>query len=331
VNEQDLAGGPPAAREPSLRLTDEDLPGFFTAADNASLLGQRQRIRTLAVMLILTVIAAIAGAITIKVTAKNVDVGGIVSGAAFSLALCCSIYLLQMRPERNWYVGRAAAESARTLAWLYAVGGNPFSIESGENPDDYLITRLREIADQLDQLNMLAFSPRGSGPWITPKMRAIRASTLAVRKEVYSSGRINAQLDWYNQRAQWNGKRGYVWLRITIGLQGIGLIVAVARSFGVINFDLLGLIAAAAAATAAWLEAKDHGTLAEAYTITAFDLTMARERVRNMGDNTSEADWSRFVEGAELAISREHTLWLARGGVRWINRLGTNYDHRSVG
>ena len=31
----------------------------------------------------------------------------------------------------------------------------------------------------------------------------------------------------------------------------------------------------------------------------------------------SENAWSQFVEGAEQAISREHTLWLARGGARF--------------
>ena len=87
-------------------------------------------------------------------------------------------------------------------------------------------------------------------------------------------------------------------------MQGYGLAVAFARVFNVLNFDLLGVVAAAVAATAAWIEAKDHATLGSAYGITATDLWMARERALMLANNSSEPAWSNFVETAELAKNR---------------------------
>jgi hypothetical protein len=300
---------------------DLDLPGFFRASDAASRAGQRRRVRTVAIILVLTVLAAISGTFTFKVTSKHIDVGGVISGLTFLIALGCSIYLLLTKPERDWYEGRAGAESARTLAWLYMVGGDPFGVASCADPDDELINRLEIIAKQLREL---ALSPEETGTQITDAMRAIRGSSLGERKATYLRGRIDDQLGWYKKKAAFNKRQEKFWLGLTLVLQGYGLAVAFARVFNVLNFDLLGVVAAAVAATAAWIEAKDHATLGSAYGITATDLWMARERALMLANNSSEPAWSNFVETAELAISREHTLWLARGGVHWDSPFRSN-------
>lgn len=297
-----------------LTLTDDDLPNFFRASDAASLQGQRRHVRAIAAILALTVAAAIAGTITVKATARQIDVAAMVSGLAFALSIVGGIYLLQSRPQKAWYDGRVGAESARTLAWLYAVGGGLFTIGNCPNPDSELLDQFELIARQL---GMLALSGEGFGPQITSKMRTLRGLPLRARKAAYLTGRIDAELEWYQRKGRWNARREVAWRRVTLTLQGAGLVAAIARITGFLTIDMLGLIAAGVAAAAAWLEAKDHGTLAQAYSITAVDLMLARERALTMMHDTSEENWSRFVEGAEHAISREHTLWLARGGVRW--------------
>jgi hypothetical protein len=299
-------------------LTDPDLPGFFRASDEASMRGQRRRIRTVGVILVLTVLAALAGSFTVKVTSRHIDVGGVISGLAFLVAFGFSIYLLVTRPEREWYRGRAGAESARTLAWLYSVGGNPFGVGTGRDADHMLVDRLEVIAWLLKELEL---SPEETGAQITPAMRGVRDSSLADRKLTYLRGRIEDQLGWYKRKAASNKRWEKLWLGLTLVLQLYGLAVAFARVFNVLHFDLLGVFAAAVAATAAWLEAKDHATLASAYTTTAVDLWLAKERAEMLLHDDSEEVWASFVEAAELAISREHTLWLARGGVRWDSSL----------
>ena len=69
------------------------------------------------------------------------------------------------------------------------------------------------------------------------------------------------------------------------------------------------------AAMTAWLQTKQHRTLATAYTVTALELASVRSRIVHQA---SEEDWATFVSDAEEAFSREHTLWKASRGVRSI-------------
>jgi hypothetical protein len=305
----DLAG----EQHQTVVLSDTDLPSIFRTSDSASLLAQRKQVRATAALLALTVAAAVSATITVKVTAHRIDVGGVLAAVAFLLALVCGIYLQRSRPERPWYFGRAAAESARTLAWLYAVGGGLFNVDTCNRPDDELLAKLRLIAERFGQPMPAELTPDDQ---ITKNMRAVRSSSLEERRSAYLAGRIEAQIYWYRQRADWNARRGNVWRYAILGLLGIGLVAAIVRVVGMLTFNLLGLAAVMVAATVAWLEAKDHGTLAEAYAVTAFDLDLARDRAERITEDSEDA-WSQFVERAEHAISREHTLWLARGGARY--------------
>jgi hypothetical protein len=123
-------------------------------------------------------------------------------------------------------------------------------------------------------------------------------------------------MDWYKRKAAWNARQENAWRGAILVLLGVGLAAAVARVAGLLTFNLLGLAAVMVAATVAWLEAKNHGTLAEAYAATEIDLALAKDRALQITEGSEDA-WSQFVERAEHAISREHTLWLARGGARY--------------
>jgi hypothetical protein len=63
------------------------------------------------------------------------------------------------------------------------------------------------------------------------------------------------------------------------------------------------------------LQTKQYRALATAYGITALELASVRTKVQwQQNDN----DWAKFVNDAEEAFSREHTLWKASRGVRSI-------------
>lgn len=303
-------------RSQAVPLTDMDLPSIFRASDAESLLGQRRQVRITATLLALTVAAAISATITVKVTAHHIDVGGVLAALAFLLGLGCVGYLQRRRPERSWYGGRAIAESARTLAWLYAVGGGLFNVITCNRPDDELIAKFDLIAERFD---LPGLSDPITDNQITENMRAVRSSSLEQRRSAYLAGRIEAQMDWYERKAAWNARQENAWRGAILVLLSIGLAAAIARVASLLTFNLLSLAAVTVAATVAWLEAKDHGTLAEAYAATAIDLDLAKDRALKITKDSEDAEdaWSQFVERAEHAISREHTLWLARGGARY--------------
>jgi len=109
-----------------------DLPALFEAADTASLAGQRQYVRTVRLRLLLTIIAAATGVVTWQLGANGVDVAAVGTAIALAATSLTELSLKTTRPEDRWHDGRALAESAKSLAWRYSVGGVPFTKQGDE-------------------------------------------------------------------------------------------------------------------------------------------------------------------------------------------------------
>jgi hypothetical protein len=117
---------PVASQESAASVIAEgEFPALYRAADWNSLAGQRRYLTATGLRLAMLVAAAIFGLFSWRTGGG--DVAGIAAAGAFGVALLSELYLLQERPDRVWYDGRAAAESAKTLTWRYMVGGNPFA------------------------------------------------------------------------------------------------------------------------------------------------------------------------------------------------------------
>ena len=82
------------------------------------------------------------------------------------------------------------------------------------------------------------------------------------------------------------------------------------RGAGLTASDLLGVAGACASAAIAWNQLNQNRNLVSLYRIAARELGIIRDRV----DTMDEAGWAAFISDAEDAVSREHTLWLARHG-----------------
>lgn len=290
------------------------MPALFGAADATSLDGQGNFLLATRTRL-WALLAAAACGVFVGVVGPP-DWVALVAVGAFLLAVIAELYLFIARPERVWYEGRAAAESVKTLAWRYAVGGAPFG-RGEEGVDQLFLGRLQDILTDLPDVT-LAAGPE-AGEQITPRMRALRAADEQRRREAYCTGRIEDQRDWYDQKAHWNDERARK-LRLTaLALEFVGIFAGIVTILGAVKVDLLGIVAAAIAAVAAWLQTKQHETLARAYSVTAQELAAVRS---DWEAGRTEEEWAEFVGQAEEAISREHTLWRASRGVeaRWERR-----------
>ncbi|MFG2934074.1 DUF4231 domain-containing protein [Streptomyces achromogenes] len=285
----------------------EDFPALYRAADANSLRGQRRHLLMTRFQLGALVIAAAFGVVVLRVRGGT-DVAAVVASTAFGAALVGDVYMLKERPDRQWYAGRALAESMKTLAWRYMVGGHPLAITAltDEQAEDLLLVRFAEI--EADVEPVLLIPDRGSPEQVTEGMRRVRALPLEQRRELYLRARIRDQQDWYGTKARWNERRATQWSVALATLELLGLTAGVLKSDGMIGLDLLGLAAALAAAGAAWVQTKQHQNLATAYAMAHHELATIGARVRHLG--TEEA-WADFVAGSEDAVSREHTLWRA--------------------
>lgn len=292
------------AASPPPGLRDDQLSALYLRADAVSTRGQRLTRSLVRLELVCLVVAGLAGVASWRVGAASLDVLAAVSGVAFVGALVCTGTRSRRRTEHDWYAGRAAAESVRTLAWRYAMGAQPFPVTDPE-----AVVRERFVARLAEIVRVTAVT-RADAEEITTAMAEVRACDLPARRAVYLRDRIGDQLSWYRRRADSHQWASRLWLAVSVLAGALGVVAAVLKFVGVIDFDLLGVFAACSSAAVAWNQLNQHRNLVSAYTVTACELGIIADRVASVPDD----EWAQFVSDCEDAISREHTLWLARHG-----------------
>jgi hypothetical protein len=286
----------------SAGLTDSDLPGFWRSANAASLRGQAWVLRYQRGRLGGALLAALSGALTWK--AGAVDLAAALIAAGFFIAFVCEIASWVHRPENDWYLGRALAESVKTLAWRYAVAADPFGPHLNENQaHDVMRERLSEILDETKE-RIVVETP---APEFTPKMEELRVKSFAERRDAYIQGRTEDQRKWYAEKAAHNRQRALLWRIALITAETIALVLATLRITTGWSINFAGLLGAFIGAGAAWMALKQYTTLASAYSTASNELAIQTGKLRER----SESEWPLVAADAEEAISREHTLWMA--------------------
>src|SRR5918993_3788848 len=159
-----------------MALADRDLPALFRSADASSLAGQRMHRAGTMVTLGLLVIAAAGGAFISD--GYGLDVGAVVAAGAFVIALVVQLELARRRPDREWYDGRAIAESAKSLGWQYAVAGGQYGDTTKDPPatEKALADDLSALIGDLGAAKLASGDP--AGVQITAAMKGLREADL---------------------------------------------------------------------------------------------------------------------------------------------------------
>jgi hypothetical protein len=285
---------------------ETDFPALYRSADAQSLAGQHAFVRCMRLRLGGLFAAAAGGALT---SFEGVEwLGGLIAVVALLVALAAELYTVAARPDRIWYEGRAAAESAKTLAWRYMARGEGF-----EDEEPAIDTRFTvELQGLLTDLDHVPPATGGDGQ-ITPLMRRVRDGTFDERRAYYREFRVVDQLNWYSKKAAFNIRRLRQWTITTVILEVVGIFAAGLLWAQAITFDALGLVSALAAALTAWAQSRQYQTLSSAYSVTSQEVASVLSQLESLQDVRL---WARFVGEAEEAFSREHTLWRASRGIR---------------
>lgn len=282
-----------------------ELPGVHEAADRASVKGQKTYLVLSAVRLISLPVAAISGAIAV-VEPQGKWLGWVVLLAFFAAGVS-ELALITVQPERAWYAGRAIAESTKTLAWRYAVGGQPFpNTLDDDQAESLLRKRISQVLDNgKDRLDL------SSKPIVvTPSMKRLRTGNFESRRDAYLELRTRDQRKWYSNKARSNAVSATVGrYALLVGEFGAVVAAALALNAGRI-VDIAGIIAALIASGAAWVAIKQYSQLTSAYRVAAIELALQEDSLGSV----VEEKWPQAVADAEEAISREHTMWLASRG-----------------
>lgn len=289
----------------ALGLTERDMPGLFTAADIASVKGQRSYVNAVRLRLLLAVFAAATGVISWRVGGGEADLAAVGTTIALAATVVVELYLRSSKPEEVWYDGRALAESAKSLAWRFSVCGMPFARQGGHSDPEMRF--IQQVHKLLKEAPTTSVEPTNR-PVITNRMRTLRCADLATRKSVYLAERIANQQAWYGQKANANEVLAHRWRVSLLVIEVVGISAALVKALGYITLDVAGLFAALIAASAAWIGLRQHALLARAYTFASHELLIAASRLELIED---EDVWAKEVADSEEAISREHTMWRA--------------------
>lgn len=297
-------------RPEDIKVTNDNLPALFRAADSASLTAQRHYSQLIAIDLTFLVVAAILGSFALTSTQAKGAVA-IASAIVLAVSIITTGIIRIIRLEQIWYDGRAIAESVKSLAWRYLTCTEPYSHdlkpaildEKFTNDLTLILSERRDFSSRLG--GSLATEPQ-----ITECMREIRKLDTEGRKKVYLSDRINDQRRWYGEKAESNRSSVNRLFLAMITSQIFALIAAIilVRWPGA-PVNPTGILVTLAAAFFAWLQLRRHQELARSYGLAAQELGLIYEQA---GHVTTAEELSNFVSDSENAISREHTLWLAR-------------------
>jgi hypothetical protein len=288
-------------------LPRDSMPSLYRAADDNAVSGQKAFLWVTRLRLLALSVIAVAGALSVEFAPGPLLM---VVAAAFILAVALEVALWVGKPERRWYDGRAAAESLKTLVWRYCVMGEPFSETLDDQAVDPLfLDRVGEVLQGLRSMSVTSADHELEAQ-IAPEMRRLRQSDLKDRSRAYDLGRVQDQQTWYALSSQRNVRRAKVWTVLLVLLELCGLVLVALEVSGVLEIELIGIIAVLGACVVAWMETRQFKQLSEAYFVASHELDTIRSEIKQQ-DGSS---WAAFVDKAEEAISREHTLWRASRG-----------------
>ncbi len=273
---------------------------MYREASASSGASQKWFLRWNVMNFVVLVLAALASAFK-----DSIPGGPVVSAVLFAAGAVMTFWLRKSRLERRWYRARAVAESVKTLSWRYMICTAPFEKSVTEEEAARRLERvLHEIAKQERDV-------RPPAPvQVTPKMTAVRGWGILQRRELYMNDRVNDQFRWYTKESEKNAARGQLFMYAAVAVQVLAFVVAltlIGTPKG--TADTVGVFATISAGALGWLQLKRYEDLAEAYDTAAKDLSQIA--AEGPVDGSEEA-LSQFVINSENAISREHTLWLAK-------------------
>lgn len=285
-----------------------DYPALYLAADHAS-----NRYQSIFLRLIRGEYLALLLAATFSMSFLN-GVGYYLAYAAVFFA-ACAILLVRtlMKPEQSWYGSRALAESVKTLTWRYVMHATPFA-GKGQGGEQHARSEFRNqlhrVFDENREYAKSITSDWSANDQITAGMEAIRNMPRARRMAYYLEHRVDDQRGWYARKASINKACATRWVAVSCFAYAVAGSMVLSRiALPQWQYWPIEPLIVLAASIVGWVQIKKFNELTAAYTVAAHEIGL----IKPIADAVrSDDEFSEFVNDAEKAFSREHTLWIAR-------------------
>jgi hypothetical protein len=291
------------------RMPDGAFPAVYAGADVAAIEGHKRYVRLVQAELILLVLAA---APTVYQLPEVEEVRWAFALQAIFLigAFIAKLANRFREYDEQWFQSRAIAETIKSSTWRYMTRVEPF--DGDEVAASAAFTNsLQETLQTGGAFHHHLYLALPDGEPITPFMRQQRALSFSERKAFYQQARLADQIRWYSRKADANDRYAARWFWASLGFEGLALFGAIASVATVTSFDAVGLFATLSAGATAWTQLGRHNELRKTYGLAAYELTFLRIAIQ---DSDDESVFAHTVLEAEGAISREHTMWMAKRG-----------------
>lgn len=291
----------------------KDYPCSFQSNDAASVTTQRYFLICSKINFALLILAAFCSSLNLEPSSNYYHILAwiVIISLIFSLIFRFSIKLLKL--DRKWYDSRAIAESIKTITWRYAMGVNPYPAVLAEKADKNFIGAINAIIKSRPEINEVLAVCLSSGEQISTRLRELRNLSFENKKKVYLNSRIKDQRDWYQNKAKFNASLERKWFWVNTFLESFAILIAIYMlNVSSNNFNPIGLITTLSGIIIGWVEIKRFRELSQSYSLAAQELASAGSLIEGVKD---EAALVKYVAETEEAISREHTMWLAKRSV----------------
>lgn len=281
-----------------------EYPALFTSSDNYSIKAQ-DNFKNLNKW---TLIALVIATVFSSVTQENWAIW--TSTALILVSAILSTLMLVLKFEKGWYEGRAVAESIKTLCWKFMTGARPFSIDLNETKaQNLLIENFKKVIGHRKDFFTLIGSDFAENEQLPVELLNIRKLAKEERIAIYKTQRLEKQKKWYTDKTTENKKWTKISFVIIILAQVLAMISLILKIKFEFEFSIAPILVTISTAFTAWLQLRRYQELSQSYLITATELSLIKSKINQV---ETESDFSEFVDDSETAISREHTLWLAR-------------------
>ena len=285
-------------------MKEQDFPGLFCSTDQYSKIAQSRYMMLFRAELIAIVSGGFVGTLSIT----NDEWGkGVAALAAFLflLGLLANIWIRFGRFEQQWYVGRAIAESIKSSTWKYMMEADPFKdSDANETFRNMLLTYIKE-----NRTFITGDMPTAHGESITKKMTHTRLLPWQEKLTIYLSERVRDQHSWYEIKAKFNANKNLTYFVILVILYIICIGYYLLLIWENEWFNGAAFFATIISCVLSYISIKRYGELSNSYAVTANEIALVNSRGKEINNSN---DFERYVEDAETAFSREHTLWLSR-------------------
>jgi hypothetical protein len=285
-------------------LPSREFPALEGAAEAASAESQRTFLRlNIAQLTLLSAVAFLSG-LSFSRPACDRPLAWTVCGMML-VTLCVSTALRLGKFDDRWFRCRAFAENLKSIIWRFVMT-SPIAADDAEA---IYLSEVRELKKRLPDLEKEFIVHGGSGDLITAWMRTTQALPISSKTALYRKDRLEDQITWYSEKASQNARSETRWFWFVFVVEFVAILCAAYQAWQLKEMNLVGGVASIGTAVIAWSQIKRFSDLDTSYAIAAGDLRSigtARQKVE------TQVQLDLFVHEVETAVSREHSMWLAR-------------------